>query len=868
MSGLLERSEQLAALEQALGGVALTRRGRVVLVGGEAGVGKTSLLRELCESAESARVLWGACDAMFTPRPLGPFFEIGEAVGGGLGELVASEARPHEVASALLGELGGRRVSVVVLEDLHWADEATLDVLRLLVRRVESVPALVLGSYRDDELDRAHPLRLVLGELATSPALERLTVPRLSSDAVAELAQERGLDPAGLYRRTGGNPFFVTEALAAGGEEIPPTVRDAVLARAARLSPEARALLEAVAVAPPQAELWLLERLEPESFDRVEECVAAGMLTGGPAAVAFRHELARLALEESVAPARALELHRRALAALAEPPGGAPDLARLAHHAEAAGDHLAVLRFAPDAARRAASLGAHREAVAQYERALRFAEQSPAVERAELFELCSHECYLSGDLDKSLPLGERALALRREVGDPLRIGDSLRALSHLLSFAGRPHQGQTACREAIAILEPLQPTRELARAYATYAQRCLNWEQVEEAIDWGERAVGLARPLDAQDTLVQALITVGSAEFRSGSQAGRAKLERALELARGGRMEDAAGRVYLNLAWLCIRQRRFHEAASAIAAGLDYCGERGLDYWRLCLVASRGWVELAAGRFDEAAEAARSALGDPRRPQVASMIGLVVEGLVRARRDEPDPREPLAEALAPAAATDEPQQTVPVVAALAELAWLEGRPDAAVALVERTLAVARERGMEWEAGELACWYRRLGADGEPATAAGTPYALELAGDFDGAARAWAELGCPYDAALALAGSEDEAALRRALEELQALGARPAAAIVARRLRERGARDLPRGPYGAARTNPAQLTKRELEVLELLADGLPNADIAGRLFLSPRTVDHHVSSILRKLDARTRTEAVAAATRLGLLAKDG
>ncbi|MGZ4202112.1 MAG: LuxR C-terminal-related transcriptional regulator, partial [Thermoleophilaceae bacterium] len=512
--------------------------------------------------------------------------------------------------------------------------------------------------------------------------------------------------------------------------------------------------------------------------------------------------------------------------------------------------------------------GAHREAVAQYERAHRFADPSPAVERAQLLERCSHECYLSGDLEKALPLGERALALRREVGDPLRIGDSLRALSNLLSFAGRSHDAEVACREAIAILEPLQPTRELARAYAIYAQRRLNWEQVEEAIEWGERAVGLAQPLGAEETLVHALITVGAAEFRSGSRAGRAKLERSLELARAGRLEDHAGRVYLNIAWLCVRQRRFEEAASAVAAGLDYSGERGLDYWGLCLLACRAWVELATGHFDDAAEFAHAALRDPRRPRVASVLGLSVEGLVRARRDEPDAREPLAEALALAEATDEPQQIVPVVTALAELAWLEGRPDAAVGLVERTLAVARDCGMGWEAGELACWSRRLGADGEPGTATPPPCTLELAGDFEGAARAWGELGCPYDASVALAGSEDVAALRRALEELQALGARPAAAIVARRLRERGARDLPRGPYGAARTNPAQLTKRELEVLELLADGLPNADIAGRLFLSPRTVDHHVSSILRKLDARTRTEAVAAATRLGVLAKDG
>jgi len=239
-----------------------------VFVTGEAGVGKTSLLRRFCaEQHDAPRLVWGACDPLFTPRPLGPLVDVAEATGGELLHVVDEGAKPQAVAAALIRELAVRGPTVLVLEDLQWADEATLDVIALLGRKIETVPALAVLTYRDDELDRRHPLRIVLGGFARARALRRVDLTPLSRDALARLAEPRGIDADELYRRTGGNPFFATEVLAAGDAEVPATVREAVLARAASLSPQAEALLEAVAVAPPHVPLWLLEALTEDDLD-------------------------------------------------------------------------------------------------------------------------------------------------------------------------------------------------------------------------------------------------------------------------------------------------------------------------------------------------------------------------------------------------------------------------------------------------------------------------------------------------------------------------------------------------------------------------------------------------------------------------
>jgi len=865
VNALLERGRELSILGGLLADVQRELQGRVVLIGGEAGVGKTALLRHFCEGPlGSARVLWGACDALFTPRPLGPLLDVAETTGGELEGLVESGARPHEVLGALVRELKTSAPTILVIEDAHWADEATLDLLILLVRRIEAVAVLVLVSYRDDELGREHPFRLVLGEFAMSSAVSRVKVHPLSETAVAELAEPAGVDAGELYRKTAGNPFFVTEALAAG-HEIPDTVRHAVLARAARLSSRGRALVEAIAVVPPQAELWLLESLSGDDLDCLDECLSSGMLVEVTGGVGFRHELARLTIEESLAPNRKLALHRKVLAALETPPGGASDLARIAHHAEGAGDARAVLQFAPAAGARAASLGASREAAAQYARALRFADGLGLKEKVELLERSAYACYLIGDFEAAIEAQVHAIECHRQLGDPRGEGNSLRSLSRLLRYLGRNQEAMEMGRQAVAVLEPLPPGRELAMAYCNVSHLYMNAEDADGTLLWGERALELAQRLNDAESSVYALINIATTDLLAG--VGAAKIEQALELAQREGLEEHAGRAFVALTWWSPRGRTYADGDRYLEPGLEYCSERGLDLWRPYLLAYRARSLLDRGSWDDAVDSASLVLQDPRTSPMPRIVALSVLGLARARHGDPDAWVPLEEAWALAEPTGELQRLEPVAAARAEAFWLEGRGDEVAAATDAVLELAVRRHASWIVGELAYWRRCAGIQEETPVGAAEPWATQLAGDWQGAATRWSDLDSPYEAALALADAGDEHALRRSFEELQRLGAQPAAAFVARRLRKGGARSVPRGPRPATRDNPARLTMREVEVLGHVAQGLRNADIADRLFLSEKTVNHHVSAILRKLQVRTRGEAAAEAARLGLLAQD-
>ena len=297
---LLEREQALGSLAQ-YADQARRGEGRLALVAGEAGVGKSALLDRFAAGLTGAGWYWGACDGLFTPRPLGAFVDIAGQLGGELAGLYRAQAARDELFGALLDELarpGGLRV--VVVEDIHWADEATLDLLRFLARRIREMPVLIVATYREDELATSYPLRVALGELAVQRCTRRIELSPLSATAVETIAAGSGLDAAELYRVTGGNPFYVVEALHTGLDRVPQSARDAVLARAARLGPHASDALHLAALTGSVVEPWLLEQAAGATPEVVDELAGCGLLVADGAALRFRHEIARRAVEAAV----------------------------------------------------------------------------------------------------------------------------------------------------------------------------------------------------------------------------------------------------------------------------------------------------------------------------------------------------------------------------------------------------------------------------------------------------------------------------------------------------------------------------------------------------------------------------------------
>jgi len=807
---LLERERPLADLVSTVERMTVDG-GRVVAVVGEAGIGKTSLLdsvaRQVCERV---RVLWAGCEALFTPRPLGPLHDIAP-------ELGVDASAPRERLFPEVLAAARREPTLLVVEDVHWADHATLDLLKYLARRIGRAPLVLAFSYRDDEITPDHPLVSLLGECGS--ALRHIALERLSREAVESLAAGR----EGVFELTGGNPLFVNEVMASESEGIPPLVRDAVLARAVKLTPEARQVLEVASLMPGCAELALLGATD----DEVEAAAHCGIVRVEGDAIVFRHELARRAVEESISDVRRRPMHRAILQRLVE--RGESSLARLAHHAAGARDTDAIVRFLPLAAAEAANAGAHREAAAHLRNVLPYAANAADVDRVALFESLSYECYFIDRLAEALEHRLEATAICRRLGDRRREGDNLRWQSRLNWFLGRNADARRKAAEAIEILSQEPPGRELAMAYSNQSQLHFLAQENALAIEWGMRAIQLATTLGDHEILAHALNNVGSAALNKGDADGFVGLEESLRLSLQCGYQEHAGRAYANLFSHAIRLRDYARAERFLPEALEYFHTHDLDSRQIYIIAWRARLHLERGRWDDAKADAQTVLAHDGVSPINRLPAMAVLGTVRTRRGDPTARALLDEAHVLAQRTEEMQRIAPVALARAEAAWLRGDAAAAIDDLRHALALADRIGETVERYDLELWLWRVGGrDTAPPSRPPT--------------------GDPYDEALSL--GDDVESLRQAITILERLGDNCLVHLLRQKLRARGVR----GPRLSTRANPGGLTGREMDIAALLIDGLRNAEIAARLNVSPKTVDHHVSAVLSKLGVRSRGEA--------------
>lgn len=770
---LLERDGDLAGLQRILRSVAATGRGAVVSVTGEAGSGKSSLVRAFLEAVSpDVAVAAGGCDDLLAPRSLGPFRDMADALPG-VGTALTEQRPPEEVFPRLLRALAARP-TVVLVEDVHWADDVTLDAIRYLARRIPGTPSLLLLTYRDEDVDLAHPLRRVLAGLSGSSS-RRIELAPLSVAAVRRMSGADATEAAEIHRVTRGNPFFVTEVLATGGATVPTTVRDAVLARVGRLPAPGRRLAERLAVVPSRAERWLAEALAGGEPEPVLQAERAGVLSGGTRFVSFRHELARRALESSLTVGERVRAHREVLDVLLRREQVEPW--RIVHHAVRADRGDLIDRYGPIAAADAERVGAQRQAAETLRVVLDHAERLDEPTRANLLTRRAYALYLVNEYETALTVADTAVSVAEDVGDPALVADALVVLSRIVLFARGPLAARRAAQRAVDMLGQGGDDGRLAEALTELARTHSNLPTIGVvaqpslvAVRSAEHAIEKCDRLDRNDLRAQSWCYLGSARLANGDPRGLADIERAIEIGAGETRLETRVRGYVNAAGSCYRTGRFREALRYVAAGLRVAadGEFLAGQYRLGLTAAG--VAASSGEWDRAVAELRRLIASPGDAGIMAPLARSMLARLLARRGEPEAAAVLHELLHRPAAERDSYVAGPVAVAQIEVGWLTGTLREVPVGVSDALESAAAAGHTAMLGELVVYLRRAGFPTQAPTEVPEPWAAGLAGRWREAAAGWEALGDRYERAVELGLADEPAARDQGVHLLTELGA--------------------------------------------------------------------------------------------------
>lgn len=861
---LIEREGFLSALHNIFNA---TRdgEGHTVFVCGEAGIGKTSLVKKFSKEINRRhKVLLGTCDALFAPRPLAPVYDIllglrNEKPAGYNG--VADRA---EFFTDVFLELKKQDQSfLIVFEDIHWADEATLDFIKFLARRITQLPCLFILTYRDNEIHPKHPLRNVLGQLIPG-SFTKMELPLLSRQAVEKLADARGISGKDIYSISGGNPFYVCELLASYNEEIPDSIRDSILSAYNNCDEKSKTIWNILSVIPTAFEVDYLKKIIPDYEKEAALWLHYKILVVENNCIAFKHELFRKTIESILSPFEKIEIHRNILREFLPGFEANNEIERIVHHAKNANEYELVVRYAPIAARKAANLGAHIEAAKLYFTAIEYYQQKDKDVLVQLYEAYAYECYLTNQVKEAIIYTARSYDIWKEKGETEKIGNSLRFLSRLWWFDGNRKNAERYAELSIAAFDKGNSSKAHAMALSNMSQLYMLADKIAASVSWGEKAIAMAKEINDVEILAHALNNVGTvlSNNESSRQKGLAMLQESLDISLNNEFQEHVARAYTNQGSLGVKFKLYEFSEKALTGGIQYCEERDLNSWTTYMLSWKSRLYLETGKWTEAYSIAEKLLAKETYPPVRISV-LVVKALIQMRKGEGNPVEVLQEAYKLAIGALEVQRLIPVLTACLEWEWLTGSSFVEQKDFDSLVNMIRESDNSSDNNSFIFWLLKTRDIAINDMELSECYKANNSKEAKKSAMIWEKLGCPYEQAIMLFETDEEGK-REALSIMLELGAEATAEKLKQQMRDAGIKSIPRGMRKSTQSNPANLTQREIDIVTLLKDGLQNKEIADKLYISPKTVDHHISSILFKLDVNSRSKAAQEASRLGII----
>lgn len=859
---LIERDGLMTSLRKHFDNVS-EGEGHCILLSGEAGIGKTALVKEFCKlHSNTCTIYQGACDDLFTPRPLAPLYDVLWQVNKERWPVPSSHEERSALFASFFQELSTKKGrSLIVFEDIHWADEGTLDFIKFFARRLGQLPCLFILTYRDNEVNTNRPLRNVLGQLPPD-SFTKLALAPLSKQAVIDMAVLKGYNGEEVYSISGGNPFYVNEILASYSPGIPDNIKDSILAVFERQRESIKNSWRIWSIMPEGLEVDRVAKVKT-MFD-LEHCFAMNVIIVQNGKVVIKHELYRRTIEESLTPLKKIELNKKMLELFLGSFEAKGEIERILHYARNANERELVAKYAPQAARKAATAGAHKEASRLFLTAIEYFEGNDENKLAEFYEQYAYECYLSNQIKEAITYTEKLLPLWQQKGNIEKAVDTLRFLSRLWWFAGNRTQAEQFARQSIDLLKDRPASCAKAMALSNMSQLKMLSDERDECILWGQQAIEMAKELGNEEILCHALNNVGSAQMvvPSLAQKGKAELRQSLEIALQNSYHEHAARAYTNLASGSVKIKDYFFAAGVLEDGILYCEERDLNSWNDYMLSWKARLEFEKGNWAAAWNIADPLLKKENQLAINKITVLIVLAKIMMRRGK-ETLSLLLQAKDLAFETMELQRIVPAMVALLEYEWLTGKAVIEKNDIAQTSALMQHSGIDTEKNEFSFWMKKAGRQFVLENDIDERYDTSNVAKAEKAAAFWEQLGCPYEQAIALfEGYEDEK--RKAITIVQDLGAIAVVEKMKLEMKNLGIKNIPRGIRNSTRSNAAFLTEREMEILKLLKGELQNKEIAAQLYISAKTVDHHISSILFKLEANSRHKAVAAAVRMGIL----